>query len=57
MSGDIDGPGGPWVTGSVFNEIAALLVLAAAVGFLGLTLRQPLIVSLIVVGISPILRC
>jgi Kef-type K+ transport system membrane component KefB len=42
---------GEWVTGSVFNEIAALLVLAAAVGFLGLTLRQPLIVSFIAVGI------
>lgn len=40
-----------WVHGSVFNEIAALLVLAAAVGFLGVLLRQPLIVSFIAVGI------
>lgn len=30
-----------WVAGSVFNEIAALLVLAAAIGFVGLLLRQP----------------
>lgn len=34
-----------------FYEIAALLVLAAAVGFIGLLLRQPLIVSFIAVGI------
>ncbi len=40
-----------WIAGSVFNEIAALLVLAAAVGFVGLLLRQPLIVSFIAVGI------
>ena len=40
-----------WVTSSVFNEIAALLVLAAAVGAVGLILRQPLIVSFIIVGI------
>jgi Kef-type K+ transport system membrane component KefB len=40
-----------WVTSSVFNEIAALLVLAAAVGAVGLMLRQPLIVSFIIVGI------
>lgn len=40
-----------WITGSVFNEIAALLVLAAAIGFVGLLLRQPLIVSFIAVGI------
>ncbi|MFN3945851.1 MAG: cation:proton antiporter [Allosphingosinicella sp.] len=40
-----------WVSGSIFNEIAALLVLAAGVGFLGLLLRQPLIVSFIFVGI------
>ncbi len=35
----------------LFYEIAALLVLAAAVGFIGLLLRQPLIVSFIAVGI------
>ncbi|MFN3514073.1 MAG: cation:proton antiporter [Phenylobacterium sp.] len=40
-----------WIVSSVFNEIAALLVLAAGVGFLGLVLRQPLIVSFIAVGI------
>ncbi len=40
-----------WATASLFNEVAALLVLAAAVGFLGLMLRQPLIVSFIAVGI------
>ncbi len=36
---------------SVFYEIAALLVLTSAVGFVGLALRQPLIVSFILVGI------
>ncbi len=36
---------------SVFYEIAALLVLTSVVGFLGLALRQPLIVSFILVGI------
>jgi len=35
----------------LFYEIAALLVLAAGVGFVGLLLRQPLIVSYIAVGI------
>lgn len=40
-----------WVADSVFNEIAVLLVLAAGIGFLGLMLRQPLIVSFIFVGI------
>ncbi|MEQ8248088.1 MAG: cation:proton antiporter [Alphaproteobacteria bacterium] len=35
----------------IFYEIAALLVLAVAVGFVGLLLRQPLIVSFIAVGI------
>ena len=39
------------VSGYVFYEISALLVLAAAVGFAGLLLRQPLIVSFIAVGI------
>jgi len=36
---------------SVFYEIAALLVLTSVVGFLGVVLRQPLIVSFILVGI------
>jgi len=39
------------IEGYLFYEIAALLVLAAAVGFVGLMLRQPLIVSFIAVGI------
>ncbi len=39
------------VEGYLFYEIAALLVLAAGVGFVGLILRQPLIVSFIAVGI------
>lgn len=39
------------ITGYLFYEIAALLVLAAGVGFVGLMLRQPLIVSFIAVGI------
>lgn len=36
---------------STFGEIAALLVLAAGIGFIGIILRQPLIVSFIVVGL------
>lgn len=36
---------------SVFYEMAALLVLASAVGLVGVMLRQPLIVSFIAVGI------
>ncbi len=39
------------IAGNVFYEVAALLVLAAAGGFVGLLLRQPLIVSFIAVGI------
>jgi Kef-type K+ transport system membrane component KefB len=39
------------IEGYLFYEIAALLVLAALVGFLGLLLRQPLIVSFIAVGV------
>ena len=35
----------------LFYEVAALLVLAAGLGFIGLLLRQPLIVSFIAVGI------
>jgi len=36
---------------SVFGEVAILLALAATVGFIGLILRQPLIVSFIAVGL------
>ena len=36
---------------SVFYEVAALLVLASAVGMIGVLLRQPLIVNFIAVGI------
>jgi len=36
---------------SAFGEIATLLVLAAVVGFIGIVLRQPLIVSFIAVGL------
>ncbi len=36
---------------SVFYEVAALLVLAAAIGLVGVLLRQPLIVSFIAVGV------
>ncbi|MEI4234266.1 cation:proton antiporter [Roseovarius sp. D22-M7] len=36
---------------STFAEIAALLVLAAVTGFVGIILRQPLIVSFIAVGL------
>ncbi|WP_246003837.1 cation:proton antiporter [Histidinibacterium lentulum] len=39
------------IQGYIFYEIAALMVLASAVGFAGLLLRQPLIVSFIAVGI------
>ena len=39
------------ISANVFYEVAALLVLAAAGGFVGLMLRQPLIVSFIAVGI------
>jgi len=39
------------IEGYLFYEIAALLVLAAVAGFVGLMLRQPLIVSFIAVGI------
>ncbi len=39
------------VFGDVFTEIAVLLLVAAAVGALGVRLRQPLIVTFIAVGI------
>jgi Kef-type K+ transport system membrane component KefB len=39
------------ITQSAFGEVAALLVMAAAIGFLGIILRQPLIVSFIAVGL------
>ncbi|MBO6716931.1 MAG: cation:proton antiporter [Rhizobiaceae bacterium] len=40
-----------FVTDSVFTQIAALLVIAAVLGVLGILLRQPLIVSFIAVGL------
>ena len=36
---------------SAFYELTALLALAAAIGFVGLLLRQPMIVSFIAVGV------
>ena len=36
---------------SAFGEVAALLVMAAVIGFVGMILRQPLIVSFIAVGL------
>jgi len=36
---------------SAFGEVAALLVMAAVIGLIGLVLRQPLIVSFIAVGL------
>ncbi|GGB46853.1 potassium efflux system protein [Roseibium aquae] len=42
---------GAAIEGYIFYEIAALLVLSAGLGFVGLLLRQPLIVSFIAVGI------
>jgi Kef-type K+ transport system membrane component KefB len=36
---------------SAFGEVAALLVMAAVIGFFGIILRQPLIVSFIAVGL------
>lgn len=36
---------------SPFGEVAVLLVMAAAIGFVGILLRQPLIVSFIAVGL------
>lgn len=36
---------------SVFSEVAALLILASLIGLFGMVLRQPLIVSFILVGI------
>ncbi|WP_013502893.1 hypothetical protein [Rhodopseudomonas sp. WA056] len=38
-------------TTSIFGEIATLLMPASVVGFIGLALRQPLIVSFIAVGL------
>lgn len=40
-----------FLANSPFYELAALLILAAAVGFIGLLLRQPMIVSFIAVGV------
>ncbi|MCO6440777.1 MAG: cation:proton antiporter [Nitrococcus mobilis] len=39
------------ITQSAFGEIATLLVMAAVIGFFGIILRQPLIVSFIAVGL------
>ena len=39
------------ITHSAFTEVATLLVMAAVLGFLGILLRQPLIVSFIAVGL------
>lgn len=40
-----------WIHGSPFYELTALIALAALVGFIGLQLRQPMIVSFIAVGV------
>jgi len=40
-----------FIAQSPFGEVAALLVMAAVVGFVGILLRQPLIVSFIAVGL------
>ena len=40
-----------FIADNVFAQVAALLVLASAVGFLGSLLRQPLIVAFIAVGL------
>ncbi len=40
------------MTGSVFHDLALLLLLAVGVGAAGVLLRQPLIISFIVVGIA-----
>ncbi|MBO6902363.1 MAG: cation:proton antiporter [Rhizobiaceae bacterium] len=40
-----------FVTGSAFAQIAALLAIASIIGLIGMVLRQPLIVSFIVVGL------
>lgn len=40
-----------FITQSSFSEIAALLVLATVAGFIGILLRQPLIVSFLAVGL------
>jgi Kef-type K+ transport system membrane component KefB len=39
------------VTANTFYEIASLILLAAGVGFVGLLLRQPLVVAFIAVGV------
>jgi Kef-type K+ transport system membrane component KefB len=39
------------IVGSAFGEVAALLVMAAVIGLIGIVLRQPLIVSFIAVGL------
>ncbi len=39
------------IVGTAFSEVAVLLVLASLIGFAGMLLRQPLIVSFIAVGL------
>ncbi|MCO8144784.1 cation:proton antiporter [Rhodovulum tesquicola] len=39
------------ILNSAFGEVASLLVMAAVIGFVGIILRQPLIVSFIAVGL------
>ncbi|MCH2037227.1 MAG: cation:proton antiporter [Rickettsiales bacterium] len=40
-----------WIHTSPFYELTALIALAAVIGFIGLMLRQPMIVSFIAVGV------
>jgi Kef-type K+ transport system membrane component KefB len=40
-----------WIHASPFYELTALVALAALIGFIGLLLRQPMIVSFIAVGV------
>jgi len=40
-----------WIHASPFYELTALIALAAIIGFVGLLLRQPMIVSFIAVGV------
>ncbi len=40
-----------WIHASPFYELTALVALAAVIGFIGLLLRQPMIVSFIAVGV------
>jgi len=40
-----------FIHASPFYELTALIVLAAVIGFIGVLLRQPMIVSFIAVGV------